>query len=185
MVHSESHSRLHWAQAGISGLAGSGGGIGRGAAAGAIFASAFSFLSARLCTVLQAGLAGAGGPSSAGGASGGGGSSALIARWTPVLRSILLNRKAHLWPPFRRILPARPVFRFHTHEFWDLTAKTKVCLREIGDQMGAYYWRARRSSLSFPTSASRMRTSPARALLKSFRYLWKRDEIDQEVTSTQ
>ena len=34
-----------------------------------------------------------------------------------------------------------------------------------------YYCRARRSSLSFPTSARRIRTSPARALLKSFKYL--------------
>lgn len=32
-------------------------------------------------------------------------------------------------------------------------------------------WRALRSSLSWPTSASRIRTSPAKALLKSLRYL--------------
>lgn len=44
-----------------------------------------------------------------------------------------------------------------------------MMITKDGDK--AYYWRALRSSRSFPTSASRIRTSPARALLKSFRYL--------------
>ena len=49
--------------------------------------------------------------------------------------------------------------------------KERVERKDCRDRDRTYYWSCRRSSLSFPTSARRMRTSLARALLKSFRYL--------------
>lgn len=70
----QNHVRLHWAHAGVSGLtcgeASCGGGCGAGVAA----VICLRFLSGRLCTVRQPGLADCGGPSSAGGGGGSSGS---------------------------------------------------------------------------------------------------------------
>jgi len=57
-------------------------------------------------------------------------------------------------------------FGFHSGEY----SPPAPCLDLTLMSSAISYWSWRRSSLNFPTSARRMRTSPARALLKSFKY---------------
>lgn len=134
---------LHCAHAGMFGRGGSRGGTadGAGTEVGMSFAIAFSFLSARLWTVRHAGRAGGGGPSSIGGSGAGGGRGA-----TKPCGSEGGCHSGEYSPP-------APCF--------DLTLMSSAIS----------YCSARRSSLSFPTSASRIRTSLASALLKSLIYL--------------
>lgn len=134
---------LHCAHAGILGRGGSRGGTAddAGTADGISFAIAFSFLSARLCTVRHAGRAGAGGPSSIGGRGGGGGGGA--------------PKPGGSWGGC------------HSGEY----SPPAPCLDLTLMSSAISYCSARRSSLSFPTSASRIRTSLASALLKSLIYL--------------
>jgi hypothetical protein len=155
--------------------------MGAGEGAAGPLPCGFSRLSGRLLTTRQAGRAGAAsgpeGPSSGDGgpgAAGGGGSLG----WSDTIEDLMVNRSerimTYLGSPFRCVFSSRSVFRFDTHEFSDFTREV---ISYVGTMMTTkerdqtYYWSARRSSRSFPTSASRIRTSPARALLKSFRYL--------------
>ncbi len=184
--------RFHCAHAGR--FEGSGGAAiaGGGAGAGSALALAFARRSSRLCTVRHAGRAGA--PSSMTLGSGGGAASAGIGRsscWIVRPSVIGLHRarcatnKTHLGHPLWIELAPCAELGLDGHEFCDL-AVHKVMGSPVGEkhagskrtgkaregiQHGTYYWSWRRSSLSLPTSARRTRTSPARALLKSLRYL--------------
>ncbi len=104
------------------------------------------------------------------------------ARWTEMMLSVTDYGtdalSTHLRAPFRRILSCGTMFGLNTHEFSDFTEIRSTCYQKC--IRGTYYWRARLSSLSFPTSASKMRTSLARALLKSLMYL--KEQIKDDVS---
>jgi len=121
---------LHCAQAGASGFGGSGSAGGGGAGGPVILGCVLAFLSGRLWTTRQPGLACGGASSIAGGISRGGASMAggLHSGWNSPLALNL-----------------------------DLTAMSSAIS----------YCSCRRSSLSFPISANRIRTSAAMPLVKS------------------
>jgi len=80
----------------------------------------------------------------------------------------------HLGAPVRGVLAAGAVLGFDCHQLCDLAAGIVEGVVRGFRKMrmfGTYCCSARRSSRSFPTSWSRIRTSLASALLKSFRYL--------------
>lgn len=121
--------------------AGGGGGGGGGGAAALPFRLGPG--SGRLMTVRQAGRAG---PSSAGGSSAGGGGGDTGAGGMSSSGRYLGRQSGEYSPP-------------------------ALCLALTAISSAISCCNARRSSLSFPTSWRRTRTSLARALLKSFKYL--------------
>lgn len=170
------YTRLHWAQAGNSDLTGSGAGAAR-AGAGVGLLPFIAFRSGRLWTTCQPGLACAESASMAGG--GGGGSSGggasiyesygqyrrVTGPWWWLYYTLGLQSGEYS--------PPAPCLDF-TAISSAISLSMPVRLRPSESGCHTDYCNWRRSSLSFPTSASRILTSLANAFVKSFTYLFKK-----------
>lgn len=90
--------------------------------------------------------------------------------------------ETYVWVPTWCILSAGTVLRLHRHELGDLTTGKRQSGQPDMLRVGSgrtYCCNCLRSSLSLPTSCNRMRTSPARALLKSLMYLIDHRDLSQ------
>jgi hypothetical protein len=136
-------------------------------------------LSGRLCTTRQPGLASLGASSSAGGGGAlfactsakiSGGNCCMYGYKIITTTQIISVHKTYICAPVGSILySTSTVLGFDAHEFCDLAIGSQKPFTE--NTVHTYYCKARLSSRSLPTSASKIRTSPANALLKSLMYL--------------